>query len=432
MSGALPGPMMFLTFLKLLSVVVVVQGERKCYEGCGCVQNDPPYWSLTRLSRFPLDPPTINTTFLVYTRNNTEKYQIVSARNLSTFNQSYFDCSRPCTVFVIHGYLESGYDWWPTEMCKAILQFHDCNCISVDWKGGSFDLYDRAINNIQVVGGVIAYFINTTIETFGCSLNRTILIGHSLGGQVLNEVGKRQPGISKMYGPIGLGMKRSVGHVDLFPNGGQLMTGCSGSQFLDFNLTNGLVDAARYVALCNHVTSYYMLIASILTPGGFMGYCASSYDAFKQGEGFPCSNGNCYLLGFNPEPENISSCRTYYLNTGPRDNYPRWRFSLTVKTKGSTWAFLGTISVTLHSSSGSSYEYKMINISLVGGQVYSAFLDVPFPPPIVSVTFRWKSPLSLLFGPSLWAESVTLTSWIDGSVYKFCGGETKTLSPECP
>ncbi|XP_069835807.1 pancreatic triacylglycerol lipase-like isoform X2 [Dendropsophus ebraccatus] len=417
---------MLVAVLIFLAMAVCVQGEMRCYDDMGCVSNDPPFQSPTRLiSIFPQSPEEINTRFFLFTVNNTDQYQ-------------------------------------------AILKVEDVNCVCVDWSGGSSAIYFQAMNNVQVVGAEVAYFINTIVEKFNCSLSGIHIIGHSLGAHVAGEAGKRRLGIAKITcldaaypgfegesdevsvdatdanfvvavhtsaGPIGLGMRKAIGHKDFYLNGGKKMPGCSGSQILDLGKAATLVGAARDLAFCSHVASYYVYTESIHNPGGFMGYCAPSYDSFQEGAGFPCSNGSCSLMGYYTEPGDASSCQLYYLNTGPRFNYERWRYNVTVKTNGTTNTY-GSISVTLYNSSDFYGSHKIYSGSIVGGRTYSTLIDGLFPPPITRVTFTWTNFL-LLFSRTLWAESVSLTYGNDGSEHKFCVDEvTREDSPQplplCP
>ncbi|XP_066457486.1 inactive pancreatic lipase-related protein 1-like isoform X2 [Eleutherodactylus coqui] len=347
---------MFLVLLQPLFLVISVEdiGETKCYKDLGCFTNKSPYRSPTRpISEFPQSPEEINTQFLLFTKANMDDYQILSARDLSTFKQSHFDCRKE-TVFIIHGYLEKGDDPWLKTVCKNILMKEDMNCVCVDWRRGASSIYTRAINNVQVVGAEIAFFINTTMKEYNCSLTKIHMIGHSLGAHAAGEAGKRRPGIEKMTildaagpgfsnetdevvvnpsvarfvvalhtdaGTLGLGTERLIGHKDFFLNGGKHMTGCDGSQIMNVTESLGLVGVARDFALCSHVNSYYVFIESIQKPEGLMGYCASDYSAFQKGDGFPCTNGSCSLMGYYTLPQNASSCRVYYLNTGPRYDF---------------------------------------------------------------------------------------------------------------
>ncbi|XP_071986184.1 pancreatic triacylglycerol lipase-like isoform X3 [Engystomops pustulosus] len=440
--------------LMLLSMVAIVCGdEPKCYD-FGCVFSNYPYFSLTRPSIPAQSPESINTQFLLLTVNNTDSYQVISARNLSSIRHSNFNCSRD-TVFIVHGYIETGRDAWLLTMCQSLLAVVNINCICVDWSGGSSAIYLQAINNVQVAGGEIGYFINIIKDNFNCSLSRMILIGHSLGGLVVAEAGKRRPRIAVIIvldparplfqgqpkevtidagdanfvmavhtdtGTVGLGIQTLVGHVDFFPNGGKQMPGCDGSQILDFDLTKGLLIATRDAVLCNHVFSYKVSIAAILNPDGFMGYCADDEDSFKKGAGFPCQNDTCSLMSYFNKRRNTTSCRKYYLITGPRGDYARWRYNATVQTQGNA-VTLGSIQVTLYNSSNVSHEHTIYTGTVAGGATYSAFIDVRFPPPIARITVTLPL-LSSLLNQNLSVNLMVLIFGNTGSQYNFCGNET--------
>ncbi|XP_056385437.1 pancreatic lipase-related protein 2-like [Hyla sarda] len=448
------------------SLILSGEGETKCYENLGCFTNDYPYWSVTRpVSIFPQSPESINTQFFLFTQQNTDQYQVIKPRDLSSLQQSYFSSSRN-SVFIIHGYMDLGDAPWVVEICQAILEREDVNCLCVDWSGGSGGDYLRTMNNVQVVGAEIAYLINSIVENYGCSLSAIHMIGHSLGCQICGEAGKRQQGIGRITcldgarqgfegesteitidptdadfvvslhtdaGLIGFGMTTKTGHKDFFPNGGKTMTGCEKSQLLNVNGLSNLSGEAYNNLICNHLSAYNMFTSSIRNPEGFMGYCAPDYSSFQKGAGFPCSGDSCSLMGYYTEPGETSSCRTYYLNTGPLSNYERWRYRVTVQTGGDT-IILGSISVTMYNSSESSDEHKIYSGPEVGAESYSALVDGLFPPPIVRVTFSWHNSIPLL-NPTLWAESVTLTYGNDGAEYAFCSDETtrgnnpQTLTP---
>ncbi|XP_075071692.1 pancreatic lipase-related protein 2-like isoform X2 [Mixophyes fleayi] len=433
----------------------------------GCFSNDNPYSSRYRpLTLFPQSPESINTQFFLFTKNNTDQYQVISAKNLTTLRKSNFDGSKK-TVYVVHGYTETGNDTWLVNVCQSILQKEDVNCICVDWSGGSSAIYNQAVNNVQVVGAEISCFINVTLDHFNASLSKIHLIGHSLGAHVVGEAGKRRPRIARIIGldaagpyfegtpaevsldptdanfVVGIhtntaiiGIKQLVGHIDFFLNGGERMPGCSGQQLTDIFKAPTLVTAARDVFLCSHVASYYVFLATILNPDGFMGYCATNYASFQAGAQFPCPNGSCSLMGYYTEAGNAGTCRTYYLNTGPRSDYERWRYNVTIETTGDV-KHHGSLAITLCDRAKCSDKTTIYSGHIVAGSVYSALIDVPIARPDNGVTFIWRKTFLSFSTRTLGAASVTLQRGNDGTVYKFCGNETtrdgisQTLPP-CP
>ncbi|XP_063818764.1 pancreatic triacylglycerol lipase-like isoform X2 [Pseudophryne corroboree] len=405
-------------YVVLLSMVAAVQAETKCYENLGCFTNDGPYGDLLLrpLSIFPDSPKTINTRFLLFTVDNTDHYQVVSAYNLSSLRESNYNCSRK-TIYIVHGFIEKGTDPWLVGLCRVILQRYDVNCICVDWSGGSYALYTKAANNVQVVGAEIAHFINVTMTNLSCPLDNTILIGHSLGAHAVGEAGKRRPGVPVIFGLLGI--DQSVGHKDFNPNGGRNQPGCSILQttldLVNYQLSN-LSTGALNIFKCSHVASVKLFTESVINPGGFMAYCADDYPSFTAGAGFPCPNGSCTLMGYNTRDEGDATCQNYYLNTGPEHDYERWRYNVTLQITGS--AVLGSLQVTLCNPSNCSEDNEIYSGVIAGG-TYSKFIDARIPGPVTNVTFIWKILLNL-FNQKLGAKSVTVQDG-KGTVYKFCG-----------
>ncbi|KAM4011833.1 LOW QUALITY PROTEIN: uncharacterized protein ACNLHF_005632, partial [Anomaloglossus baeobatrachus] len=183
----------------VLAALSVFKSE-VCYDRLGCFTTKAP-WSGTAqrpLGHLPWAPEKINTRFLLYTRDNVNTYQEVSAINPATISHSNFNEDRK-SHFVIHGFTDSGEKSWLTDICQATLQVEDVNCFSIDWSGG-LTLYTQAANNIQVVGAEVAYFITTLQEEFNHSLSNIHIIGHSLGAHAAGEAGKRRPGIGRITG----------------------------------------------------------------------------------------------------------------------------------------------------------------------------------------------------------------------------------------
>lgn len=103
--------------LVTLSLALVVEGKRICYEEYGCFSDD------TSLD-LPWEPSRINTTFVLYNRANGNKSQFVkNARESLT----YFDCLKMKTMFVVHGFKLNAKKAWISEMKEALLKAEDVN-----------------------------------------------------------------------------------------------------------------------------------------------------------------------------------------------------------------------------------------------------------------------------------------------------------------
>ncbi|PIO24688.1 hypothetical protein AB205_0054930, partial [Aquarana catesbeiana] len=172
-----------------------------CDDRLGCFSDEYP-WSLTLqrpIPHLPLPPEIINTRFLLYTRDNLNTYQEISAIQHNTIEESNFKTFRK-TRFIIHGFLDNGENSWMIQMCQAMLKVEDVNCICVDWHGGSLGLYTQASNNIRVVGAEVAFFTKILQNVFDYSPSNVHIIGHSLGAHAAGEAGKNHPGIDRITG----------------------------------------------------------------------------------------------------------------------------------------------------------------------------------------------------------------------------------------
>uniref|UniRef100_A0A8C5QNZ2 Lipase domain-containing protein n=1 Tax=Leptobrachium leishanense TaxID=445787 RepID=A0A8C5QNZ2_9ANUR len=219
----------------------------------GCLSNEDPWGGTPQWPEklLPQNPEKVNTRFFLYTSFKPSKR----------------------SMFVSHGFISD-----------AVIKVEDVNCFCVDWHGGSYGTYPQAVNHIRVVGAV-ARFINT-LDTCHYQLSKVHLVGHSLGAHAAGVAGKRRPGIARITG-----LDPPVGHVDFFPNGGEDMPGCS---------------------LVSKTTSFRILqifYTSILTPDGFIGYPAASYESFQKVPFYALYKGNT-LPG-----------QSFYFNIGEKEPF---------------------------------------------------------------------------------------------------------------
>ncbi|KAM4702743.1 pancreatic lipase-related protein 2-like [Rhinophrynus dorsalis] len=382
----------------VLLLVGCVQGGKVCYERIGCFTDEAPWGgTLERpIGRLPMSPEQISPRFLLFTPENPDNFQELSALNPSSISSSNFK-TRRITRFIIHGFLSEAEDSWLTDMCKTMLKVEDVNCICVDWRRGSRTLYSIAANNIRVVGAEVAYFINLLKSNFGYTPNNVHIIGHSLGSHTAGEAGKRVPGLGRITGldpagpffkgtppevrldptdamfvdaihtdaasqflKMGFGMPQPVGHLDFYPNGGEEMPGCNKNPLFKLADIDGVWQGASDIVACNHLRSYKYYTESITSPDGFVGFSSPSYKAFQTGTGFPCPSTGCPLMGHFADTYSdiTSNSQSFYLNTGDAKPYSRWRYRVTVQTTGNFNA-LGTIYVTLHGPQGNTQQKEI-------------------------------------------------------------------------
>ncbi|XP_042314423.1 LOW QUALITY PROTEIN: pancreatic lipase-related protein 2-like [Sceloporus undulatus] len=239
-------------------------GSEICYNRVGCFENAPPWGGTLQrpVLDFPEPPDIVNTAFHLYTRESPVYFQVISAVNPSTIRVSNFRTNR-ITRFIIHGYFVGDDYEQIVDMCRFILQKEDINCIVVNWKAGAANLYTQAVQNIRIVGAELAYLLEYLERNCGYSPSNVHIIGHSLGAHAGGEAGRRKPGLSRITGldpagplfhhtppqvrldpsdakfvdvihtnigrlffELGDGIIEPCGHLDFYPNGGEIMPGC--------------------------------------------------------------------------------------------------------------------------------------------------------------------------------------------------------------
>ncbi|EGW11684.1 Pancreatic lipase-related protein 1 [Cricetulus griseus] len=316
--------MQMLQLWTLAVLLGAVAGREVCYDRLGCFSDDSPYGgTLERpLKVLPWSPKLVNTRFLLYTNENPNNYQVITA-DASSIRGSNFKTNRK-THFVIHGFTDKGEDNWLSSICKNMFQVENANCICVDWKGGSRTGYTQATQNVQIVGAEIAYLVKALQSGFGYSPSNVHLIGHSLGSHVAGEAGKRLNGaIGRITGldPAEPYFQNTPEVVRLDP---------SDAQFVDAIHTDSApmipnMGTRDFVA-CNHLRSYKYYTDSIVNPTGFAGFSCASYSDFTSDKCFPCPSGGCPQMGHYADRYSRKTSgvgQKFFLNTGDASNFAR-------------------------------------------------------------------------------------------------------------
>ncbi|KAM8911948.1 pancreatic lipase-related protein 2-like [Lycaon pictus] len=449
----------------LLLLATVVRGKEICYGHLGCFPDDKP-WSGT-LQRpfklFPWNPKDINTRFLLYTNENPNNFQLITATDLDTIEASNFQLDRK-TRFIIHGFIDKGEENWLSDMCKKMFKVEKVNCICVDWKRGAKTRYSQAIQNIRVVGAQIAFFIQQLSTELGYRPEHAHLIGHSLGAHAAAEAGRRLGGrVGRITGldpaqpcfqgtpeevrldpsdamfvdvihtdcaPIipflGFGMSQKVGHLDFYPNGGKQMPGCQKNALSTIIDINGIWEGARDFVACNHLRSYKYYSSSILSPDGFLGYPCASYHEFQEDSCFPCPAEGCPQMGHYADrfQRNTSAVgQTFFLNTGDSGNFTCWRYRVSVTLAGKKKTS-GYFRIALYGSNANSKQYEIFKGSLQPHAIHMRDIDVDLNVgKIQKVKFLWNNHVINLFRPKLGASQITVQSGENGTKYNFCSSD---------
>jgi len=121
---------------------------------------------------------------------------------------------------------------------------------------------------------------------------------HTDSGRILNLIQS-----------AGAGIKQVSGHVDFYPNGGEVQPGCPKSIF----------ENALEFTKCNHNRAIYLFMDSINSEScKFKAVPCDSYAQFKRGECTSCGQNGCSYMGNSADegkpPSGVSGVK-YYLDT---------------------------------------------------------------------------------------------------------------------
>lgn len=231
------------------------------------------------------------------------------------------------TYFIVGGFLDLAPRQWQLEMARHLhmAETSDINTIIVGWNGGNQWPYPRAVANTRMVARQMSMFlyylakVNDLDPNGKQFLDKIHLIGHSLGAHICAFVGQDFAGsLGRITGldPAGplfntidpdyrldptdarvvvaihsntyhvssiyYGIKRHVGHLDFYPNGGSNQPGCPVDPLLKFHHE---IVREQFINMIDH--EFYSKRSGaigyrLLTfPANF-----DSYDDFRKGTSF--------------------------------------------------------------------------------------------------------------------------------------------------
>ncbi|EZA53331.1 Exosome component [Ooceraea biroi] len=258
------------------------------------------------------------------------------------------------TVIIVHGFLSHGQETWISNLEEALLEWDDVNVVVVDWSAGSntWNYYKAAVNT-RIVGYQISKFIehitNATISSEEPNVSNwgpLHLIGHSLGAHICGFAAKELKKIrnrwtvqritgldpaqpcfkraeasahlhktdapfvdvihtnGRLLRRLGLGLPDAIGHIDFYPNGGEMQPGCVRTESSIFD--NIIPKKAIQEAICSHGRSYIYLTESLTSAATRnCSFWARNWDLtyrhFLQIIREPCSEDSCTEMGIRAE-----------------------------------------------------------------------------------------------------------------------------------
>lgn len=304
----------------------------------------------------------------------------------------------------------------------------------VDWGTGSSPPYSQAVANIRLIGAITAHVVHMIYEEVGLKdLDKVHMMGHSLGAHLSGYTGytlqkdfglmlgritgmdpaeplfgdtdplvRLDPSDAKfvdiihsdalpfssgglffnildfrrtvkmnMHPLTGLGMRDPIGHVDFYPNGGFNNPGCDApmDDYIKQDRQSFFAGIQQFLA-CNHVRSFQFMLESMYTKCPFMGIACDSFDDFKEGHCFGCSEDGhqCVRFGMNSHQSyqdlisdrrvpDVGAPLRVYLMTGPSRPFCRSHFKVTIHISSSDESQLhggeiGILSMVVHAVPG--------------------------------------------------------------------------------
>uniref|UniRef100_A0A8C6Y0R6 Lipase G, endothelial type n=1 Tax=Naja naja TaxID=35670 RepID=A0A8C6Y0R6_NAJNA len=295
-------------------------------------------WLLLKLKEEPSKVEDLQVKFIVRTTPDSDHADcslIVGQDHL--LDDCNFNVSAK-TFFVIHGWSVSGmYERWLSTLVSALQEREkEANVVVVNWLSLAQQLYTIAVNNTRVVGKQLAELLDWLEKDF--QLENVHLIGYSLGAHIAGYTGNYARGTigritgldpagpmfegadpSKRLSPddadfvdvlhtytretlgISIGIQMPVGHIDIYPNGGDIQPGCGLTDILG-TLALGEIGT---IVICEHERSDKPSFAFQCTDSG----------RFKKGICLSCRKNRCNSIGYNTKKTRNKRNSKMYLKT---------------------------------------------------------------------------------------------------------------------
>ncbi|XP_051497568.1 endothelial lipase-like [Apus apus] len=316
------------------------------------------------------------------------------------------------TFFIIHGWTMSGmFETWLGSLVSALQEREkDANVVVVDWLPLAHQLYKDAVNNTRMVGKSIGRLLDWLQENPNFKLENVHLIGYSLGAHVAGFAGNHVRGTigritgldpagpmfegvdpSRRLSPddasfvdvlhtytretlgVSIGIQMPVGHLDIYPNGGDFQPGCGLSDVLGA-IAYGTIGE---VVKCEHERSVHLFVDSLVNQDkqSFAFQCTDS-SRFKKGICLSCRKNRCNGIGYNARKTRNKRNSKMYLKT--RADMPFKVYHYQMKMHVFSYSSLGeadpTFSVTLHGTNGDSEPLSLEMLDQIGLNATSTFL----------------------------------------------------------
>ncbi|XP_050441631.1 pancreatic lipase-related protein 2-like isoform X2 [Adelges cooleyi] len=322
-----------------------------CFNGLGCLDFKP---NLNAENEEPMQ------VFELFTRKNKEndQGQMLDVKFTETITNSNFQPKNP-TKILIHGWMSEKEDMrsWMPDFKDELLKNSDSNVIFVQWKSSQI-WYPTSVQQLKGVANETAILIKYLKNHLGLDLTNVHLIGHSLGAHTVGFVGKHLQGqVGRITGLdpagpayynappanrldytdaqfvdvihtggtsrlFGLGLRKAIGHIDFYPNGGQKQPGCYKKQ------DKGGFMAPATELFCTHIRALQVFYESINSKCPFVANKCDSYEDFQQGKCFSTNETDLNIMGMNATKPTHPPGTKYFLTTGMVSPYCRKQYKV--------------------------------------------------------------------------------------------------------
>ncbi|XP_061024951.1 endothelial lipase isoform X1 [Eubalaena glacialis] len=329
-------------------------------------------------------------------------------------NQPLEDCGFNMTAktfFIIHGWTMSGmFESWLYKLVSALqTREKGANVVVVDWLPLAHQLYTDAVNNTREVGHSVARMLNWLQEKEDFSLGDVHLIGYSLGAHVAGYAGNFVKGmvgritgldpagpmfegvdIHKRLSPddadfvdvlhtytrsfgLSIGIQMPVGHIDIYPNGGDFQPGCGLNDVLGSIAYGTIAEVVR----CEHERAVHLFVDSLVNQDkpSFAFQCTDS-NRFKKGICLSCRKNRCNSIGYNAKKMRNKRNSKMYLKT--RAGMPFKVYHYQMKIHVFSYKNMGEIEptfyVTLYGTNADSQILPLEIVEQIGLNATNTFL----------------------------------------------------------
>lgn len=375
-----------------------------------------------------------------FTKNPDEGCYLNPGQDDGLYNCNYNMSSK--TFIVVHGWTMSGlFETWLYKLVQALQEReNDANIIVVDWILLAHQLYPDAVNNTKLVGRDIATLLDWLQEKANLSLENVHVIGYSLGAHVAGYAGNYVNGtIGRITGldPAGpmfegveahkrlspddaafvdvlhtytrealgvsIGIQMPIGHIDIYPNGGDYQPGCGLSDVIGAIAYGSIGEAVK----CEHERSVHLFVDSLINKDkeSFAFQCTDS-TRFKKGICLSCRKNRCNAIGYNAKKTRSKKNSKMYLKTRAQMPYKVYHYQLKMhifKYKESE-ENEPTFSVKLHGTDSDSETLPLAIPEQIGYNYTNTFLihtenDIG---DLWKITLKWEGSKQTWY--SLWSS----------------------------